>query len=544
MVELGVLPWPAVIVNAEGHLRECNALWKARFGSCEALEIDFPEAASKLRDVAASAPNANATNANATNANATNANATNANATNANATNANATNAVFLVRAPGEIAPLRLRFAQLREANDGQPLWLIIVEERADEQEEPIALSDTPELRDVELRDVELAMDGVAMRLQARNWRAFFHEAAAGKALIGLHGETLEVNRSLCRLIGRSESELLNLYVRDLRHPDDCGIVEQHYRSVLDGGPPVAGIEARYLHRDGHYLTCLLSLSLIRDSRGKPLYFATEVEDITSRRQAEGRLREQAHQLERANFELIRSNTDLERFAFVASHDLQEPLRKIRVFGDRLQRLTTEARSNDGTNDGTVGTDVARYANVMIRAAERMQNLVDDLLSYGRLKNQDAPFVPVDLNEVWADLREEFETTLRESGGQLQVGELPIVRGNAFRLRQLFGNLLSNALKFRGEEPPHIEVRVVVAGETGGIPANIAVEIKDNGIGFDQSYAEAIFEIFVRLHGRSRYPGTGIGLAICRRVAREHGGDIRAFATNNEGARFIVTLAL
>jgi len=390
-VELSILPWPAAIVDANSKLRECNALWKERFGSCDELPDDFPEAAETLHTLVAQTTNAGAVST--------------------------ASSALFQVRAPGEIAPLRLRFTEMRAEGEDW-LWLMIVEERADEELLPLARTDTGELRDAELRDAELAMDGVAMRLQARNWRAFFHEAAAGKALIGLHGETLEVNRALCQLLCRSEHELLGLYSRDIRHPDDTAIVSNHYRSILNGGPPVSGIEARYLHKDGHYVNCLIAISLIRDSREKPLYFASEVEDITSRRQAEARLREQTQQLERANIELIRSNTELERFAFVASHDLQEPLRKIRVFGDRLQMLTTNSLSN------------------------------------------------------------------------------------------------------------------------------VAIEVKDNGIGFDQAYAESIFEIFARLHGRSQYSGTGIGLAICRRVAHEHGGDLRAFAEPAQGARFVVTLPM
>lgn len=175
-----------------------------------------------------------------------------------------------------------------------------------------------------------------------------------------------------------------------------------------------------------------------------------------------------------------------------------------------------------------------------------MQNLVDDLLAYGRLKHRDTPFVPVDLNALWGELREEFETTLRESHAQLHVGDLQTVRGNPFRLRQLFGNLLSNALKFRAEQPPRIEVRALAtsdgAASTEGAANLVASEVEDNGIGFGEAHAEAIFEVFARLHGRSRYSGTGIGLSICRRVAHEHGGDVCAFARPDQGARFVVTL--
>ena len=514
-VELSALPWPVALASENGRLTECNARWLSRFGRCDELDVDFPEAAEKLREVI----ERRAT------------------------TGDPQSHPSFLVRAPGEIAPLQLRFCALTEP-DADAAWMIAVEDRVVAAHLALTHSESGdardvELRDTELRDVELAMDGVAMRLQARNWRAFFHNAAAGKALIGLHGETLEVNRALCQLLGRSEHELLHLYARDLRHPDDRDYVDAHYQNLLEGGSPVAGIETRYLHKAGHYVVCLLALSLIRDSRQRPLYFAAEVEDITSRRQAEARLREQARELERANSELMRSNIDLERFAFVASHDLQEPLRKIRVFGDRLETLAQQAPA-----DAPLDANLLRYVDVMTGAARRMQTLVDDLLAYGRLEQRDTPFVPVDLNALWSDLREEFETTLRESGAQLQVGDLPTVRGNPFRLRQLFGNLLSNALKFRTEQPPRIEVRVLAQTQTStDEPANrVFIEVKDEGIGFDQAHAEAIFEVFARLHGRSRYPGTGVGLSICRRVAHEHGGDVRAISNLGQGARFVVAL--
>ena len=520
-VDLLVLPWPAAIVEASGPLLECNARWQTRFGSCDDLQREFPEAAHQLRAAIEKRAQSHAPGS--------------------------AYHASALVRAPGEIAPLRLRFVALPES---EALWLLIVEENADELEPPARADER------EHRDVELAMDGVAMRLQARNWRAFFHEAAAGKALIGLHGETLGVNRALCQLLDRSEHELLHLCARDLRHPDDRALVDEQYQSLLEGGSPIAGIEARYLHQDGHYLICLLALSLIRDSRQRPLYFAAEIEDISSRRQAEARLMEQARELERANSELLRSNAELERFAFVVSHDLQEPLRKIRVFGDRLLLLAQSAPP-DKSLDKSLGADWISYVDGMTRAARRMQNLVSDLLAYGRLKQRDTPFSPVDLNALWDELRDEFDEALRESGAQLHVAELPTVRGNPSRLRQLFGNLLSNALKFRIEQPPRIEVRAFGATafgatefgatafgatESDATASRVCIEVADNGIGFDQAHVEKMFEVCGRLHGRSEYPGTGIGLAICRRVAHEHGGEVRAFSRPGRGARFVVIL--
>ena len=515
-IEISMLPWPCAIARFDGTLHQSNAHWRQRFGASDELAQCLPEAAEKLRI-----------------------------AVQQHANQAARAGSYFdyAMRAPGELSPVRMRFAAVAAAvageksNQSSPtadeMWLLTLGENSEPNSDESAL--TPFARGNERdeeRDLERALDAVVLRLQARNWRAFFRDAAAGKALVCLRGQTLEVNAALCELTGYSEGELVEICARDLRHPDDRERVTSHYQTILEGGASVTGIESRYRHKNGHYLTCLLSLTLIRDSRGKPLYFTAEIEDITLRRHIEQRLREQTRQLEYANRELLRSNSELERFAFVASHDLQEPLRRIRVFGDRLLETSLD-------ND-----NAPRYVDGMVRAAERMQNLIEDLLSYGRLQEQTNPFAPVDLNALWAQLREEFDEAIRECGARIEVGPLPVVSGNAFRLKQLFANLLSNALKFRGALPPLIEVSATTMGENNAnnSRAPVEIEVRDNGIGFEPDQSAVIFEVFARLHTRRDYPGTGIGLAICRRVAREHGGDVRAVATPGRGARFIVTL--
>ena len=518
-IDIAILPWACAIAQQSGRLRETNGVWRKRFGAFDELALCLPDALAELRTVSAEAENA-----------------------------ARSKPALMdrVMRAPGELAPFTLRFAELNEvANAGeksnQRLWLLAaVENNVVASNERSAT-----LAKAESRDVEIEMDAVALRLQARNWRAFFHGAAAGKALICLQGRNLEVNAALCALIGYTEPELLQLCARDMRHPDDDDLMNAHYQSMLAGGSSVAGIEVRYRHKQGHYLVCLVSLTLIRDSRQRPLYFTAELEDITLRRNIEAHLRQRTQQLERANIDLKRSNADLERFAFIASHDLQEPLRKIRIFGDRLLSLPEIAQSNSpGAEQGE--DTIARYLQGMTRAAQRMQNLIEDLLAYGLLLDRSAAQMPVDLSVLWDELREEFEASINECGAQLEVEALPVVPGNALRLKQLFANLLSNSLKFRGEQSPIIRVRALNEEEMAPQTSNselVFIEVCDNGIGFNEADAESVLELFTRLHGRNKYPGTGIGLAICQRVAHEHGGDIRANSTHGQGARFTVSLA-
>jgi light-regulated signal transduction histidine kinase (bacteriophytochrome) len=227
--------------------------------------------------------------------------------------------------------------------------------------------------------------------------------------------------------------------------------------------------------------------------------------------------------------QLVRSNQELEEFASVASHDLQEPLRKIRSFSDRLVSRHAERL-------GDAAGDLVRIQD----AAARMQVLIDDVLAYSRVDRRPVGFVPVDLAQIMAATTAEFQERLDSVGGSVRPGTLPVIDGDGGELRQLFENLLSNAIKFRRpDEPLRIDVFEDDSLSNGG---ESIVVFADNGIGFDDQYSEKVFSIFKRLHGRSEYPGTGIGLAICRKIVGRHGGTIRAMGTPGEGARFVIAL--
>lgn len=229
--------------------------------------------------------------------------------------------------------------------------------------------------------------------------------------------------------------------------------------------------------------------------------------------------------------ELKKSNESLQEFAYVASHDLQEPLRKIEVFSERLQkdmgdRLTEENK---------------RVFQRMITATQRMSQLINDLLSYSQLSTKPPAFNTINLKELIQQVQSDLEATIIEKKAKFSIGELPEVKGDPVQLRQLFQNLLSNSLKYGKEDvPPVVFIHsTIVKKEINGLLNSFyEIEIADNGIGFEQQHAERIFKVFQRLHGRSEYPGTGIGLAIVQKVIENHNGSITAESEPEKGATF------
>ncbi|GFD91830.1 histidine kinase [Alteromonas sp. KUL156] len=254
----------------------------------------------------------------------------------------------------------------------------------------------------------------------------------------------------------------------------------------------------------------------------------------------ESRIAERTQELSVYSEELARSNRELEDFAFVASHDLQEPLRKIRAFGNRL-----ESGYNDVFDER--GKD---YLARMLNAAERMSMLISDLLAFSRVSTRGKEFGDVNLANVIKSVMSDLEIAIDEKSAQIDVSDMPVVRGDKSQLEQLFLNLLSNALKFQSDGVTPI-VSITATDATSEDVKDILISdehdwikitVTDNGIGFEQSFAEKIFAPFQRLHGRSEYKGTGIGLAVCRRIVERHNGQISATSKLGEGATFSIII--
>lgn len=235
------------------------------------------------------------------------------------------------------------------------------------------------------------------------------------------------------------------------------------------------------------------------------------------------------------------SNQELRDFASIASHDLQEPLRKIRTFGERLKAKCADALSEEGLD----------YLERMQNASKRMQIFIQELLTYSQVSTRAEPFRTVDLKAILIDVLSDLQVRIDETGGRIEIGELPLLEGDPSQMRQLFQNLIGNALKFHGEKSPLVKVHgwTIDAAEEYSAESPAAgprcrILVEDNGIGFDERNAERIFAPFQRLHGRSAFEGTGMGLAICRKIVERHGGVITAKSTPGRGSTFMITLPL
>jgi light-regulated signal transduction histidine kinase (bacteriophytochrome) len=264
----------------------------------------------------------------------------------------------------------------------------------------------------------------------------------------------------------------------------------------------------------------------LKDSRGETRGGVVVFQDVSERKRAEEQKRTLASRLEQ-------SNRELQEFASVASHDLQEPLRKIQAFGDRLQARCGAALDEQGRD----------YLCRLQNAAGRMRILIDDLLTFSRVTSKGQPFLRVDLNAVAREVHSDLEARVQLSGGRVELGELPVIQADPLQMRQLLQNLIGNALKFhRPDVPPVVTIRGELLSSGNGCSGLCRLTVQDNGIGFDEKYLSRLFHVFQRLHGRGEYEGTGMGLAICRRIVERHGGSITAHSVPGQGAAFIVTL--
>ncbi|PCR92534.1 sensor histidine kinase [Natrinema ejinorense] len=300
----------------------------------------------------------------------------------------------------------------------------------------------------------------------------------------------------------------------------------------LGGLGVLLGVLALYQLEPAESVTDPFRAALVLSAFGSVAGFGVGISDAfakTRARELDRRNRELQRirrQLEDANGELASSNERLEQFAYAASHDLQEPLRMVTSY----LTLIENRYGNDLDRDGR------EFIGYAVDGAQRMREMIDALLEYSRVGTQGDSFEPVDLETVFAAVRKDLEVPLAESDATLETAALPRVEGDENQLRQLFQNLVSNAIEYSGDDPPHVHV----TAERNG--SNWTVSVADEGIGIDPDDQDRVFEVFQRLHSREEHDGTGIGLALCKRIAERHGGQIRVESVPGDGSTFSVTL--
>ena len=409
------------------------------------------------------------------------------------------------VRKDGSIAPISLRTILVRDL-DGRPIRFMGI------------------VRDI----TELKEKEEALKASEKRYRSLFDLSHDGVVFVGLDGPIEEANPAYLDMLGYDLSELVGITYQQLTPPRwaamEAEIVDQQ---ILSRGY-TDEYEKEYIRKDGSVFPVAVRAILVRDEAGKPVRIMGIVRDITEQKQAK-------EALERHARDLARSNEELEQFAYVASHDLQEPLRKIRAFGALLADEKKESLDDEGR----------QYIDFMTDAAARMQTLVSDLLALSRVTTSAQPFEDLSLGEVFDTVLSDLSVALEEAEGHVEVETVPIIEADRTQMEQLFRNLIANALKFRKPDvPPCVSVQMANAAELLDAvpgPAHTFL-VTDNGIGFEPSEGSKLFQPFKRLHARHQYEGAGIGLAICERIVLRHHGQITASGAPGAGATFTVTL--
>lgn len=357
----------------------------------------------------------------------------------------------------------------------------------------------------------------------AGRFQQAFAQRMVGIAITSPQRQVIEVNDACCELIGRSRGELLRMSWIDFTHPDDVAGNLQLLTDTLEGRTEGYRLQKRFIHRDGRILHADIVARAVRAADGKVDYLVLLVQDITAQKVAEAALREHAE-------ELARSNRELEQFAYIASHDLQEPLRMVTSFTRLLQKRY----------QGRLDAEADEFIEFAVDGATRMQALIRGLLEFSRVGRGKGEWKPVCTRAVFDEALANLRAAVEESGATVHLpdGDPPALHGDHGRLVQLFQNLIGNALKFRGLRSPCVTVDWTLQAGT------CRFAVSDNGIGIAPEHHDRIFGLFKRLHDRSRYPGAGIGLALCRRIVEAHGGSIEVESHPGSGTCFRVALPL
>ncbi len=354
-------------------------------------------------------------------------------------------------------------------------------------------------------------------------------DEAAIVAITDNKGVITYVNHKFCQVSKYKPEELIgktHQIINSHYHPKE--FFQDMWQTITKGR--VWEGEIRNRAKDGSHYWVHTTIVPFLDANGTPTQYAAVRYEVTERKLAEEQLKIYAKQLEV-------SNQELQDFASIAAHDLQEPLRKIQTFSDRLKVRAKEELKPESLD----------YLDRIQNSAHRMQILINDLLTYSRITTKAQPFGWIDLNQILKQVISDLEIRIEQSHCQVHFDSLPSIQADATQMHQLFQNLIGNALKFKKPDTPSvvtISSKVFKDSPLGRPGPALQIQIQDNGIGFDEKYLDRIFTIFQRLHGRHEYEGTGIGLAVCRKIIDRHGGFLTATSSPGNGATFLLTLPI
>lgn len=341
--------------------------------------------------------------------------------------------------------------------------------------------------------------------------------------MLDVDGNILDWNQGAEKIKGYTAAEAIGRNFRMFYRPEDReqALPERLLHEAATTGR--AAHEGYRVRKDGTQFWGNTVITALHDFDGNVIAYSKVTRDLTDKKIADDKIKQYAAQLEQ-------KNQELEEFAYIASHDLKEPLRKIVAFGDLL---TNNCRNN-------VDEKAAVYIDRMQDAAGRMMSLIEDLLQFSRIGKEDQALEMTDLNAVLDQVVQNLEPAINGKQAAIKREPLPTIKARPHQMEQLFQNLISNALKFNDKETPVITIENSLVHEDGA--AHCKMLVKDNGIGFEPEHSARIFEAFYRLHGRSQYSGSGIGLAICKKIVELHNGTISATSEYGKGATFTIIL--
>ena len=388
---------------------------------------------------------------------------------------------------------------------------------------------ETIDLLNKELLEANKGMIALALELKQaqEKYKNIFENSVMGIYQANLKNKFEMVNPAMAQILEyESPAELIEsidnineeIYINTSKR-------KKFIQKLLKEGS-IVEYESKVRSKSGRILWISENANLIKDETDEIIGYEEIIQDITQRKNMEKELARKTKQLKKKNKQLAKSNKDLQQFAYVASHDLQEPLRTVSNFIQLLQKRYQDKLDKDANE----------FINYAVNGVNRMRDLINDLLLLSRIKTRGKPFEEVDMNVVLNNVMSDLRNSIKEKNATITNDPLPEIIADRTQMRTILQNLISNALKFHGETPP----RVHISGETK--EKEWIFSVKDNGIGIDPQYFDRIFEIFQRLHTREEYDGTGIGLALCKKIIQRHKGKIWVESEENKGSTFYFSI--